>query len=356
MSYCKFYKEKEQVSYNSGQTWSDIPGTYRKGDLYELDSPDCSPIPINRKWTAIKDTISIVKDCDSSSSITSSDLSGGLSFNYFIVGNCVKNIDDYVFFDIGYERRNMFSSLTIGENVENIGTCAFMMCGSLTSLYIPDSVTSIGSEAFRDCSGLTTIRIGSGLTEIGHGVFTSCMGLTSIGVTGSGASVEIPNNIRTISSQCFDCCSGLTSINMPSSVTSIGSNAFNNCTNLTSAVIPDSVTSIGSFAFANCSNLPNVSIPNGITIISNSMFQGCISLSSIVIPSSITSIERQAFLGATSLTSITVNATTPPSLGNNVFYNTPIDSGTGTIYVPSTSVNVYKSAWSDYSSRIQAIP
>ena len=45
MEYCKFYKEKEQVSYNSGQTWNDIPGAVRRGDLYEYDSSDCKLFP-----------------------------------------------------------------------------------------------------------------------------------------------------------------------------------------------------------------------------------------------------------------------------------------------------------------------
>jgi hypothetical protein len=41
-------------------------------------------------------------------------------------------------------------------------------------------------------------------------------------------------------------------------------------------------------------------------------------------------------------------------LGNNAFYNT----NNCPIYVPSASVNAYKSAsgWSTYASRIQAIP
>ena len=60
------------------------------------------------------------------------------------------------------------------------------------------------------------------------------------------------------------------------------------------------------------------------------------------------------FYNCTSLTSVTIEATTPPTLGNNVFYNT----NECPIYVPSESVEIYKAAngWSNYASRIQAIP
>jgi hypothetical protein len=54
------------------------------------------------------------------------------------------------------------------------------------------------------------------------------------------------------------------------------------------------------------------------------------------------------------MTSITVNATTPPVLGANVFDGT----NDCPIYVPASSVNAYKAAssWRYYASRIQAIP
>jgi hypothetical protein len=54
------------------------------------------------------------------------------------------------------------------------------------------------------------------------------------------------------------------------------------------------------------------------------------------------------------LTSITIEATTPPTLGGtDVFANT----NDCPIYVPSTSVNSYKTTqyWSTYASRITSI-
>ncbi|MBO5022307.1 MAG: hypothetical protein J6C53_02380 [Clostridia bacterium] len=50
------------------------------------------------------------------------------------------------------------------------------------------------------------------------------------------------------------------------------------------------------------------------------------------------------------------SATTPPSLGDDVFYNSNNDSeiNISKIYVPTASVSAYKSAdgWTDYSTYI----
>lgn len=134
-----------------------------------------------------------------------------------------------------------------------------------------------------------------------------------------GNSTPLFNNITTLSS-----------VSIPNSVTTIGGNAFNGCSGLTNITIPDGVTSIGYYVFSNCASLTNITIPNGVTSIGDYAFGGC-----------------------SNLTSMTVEATTPPTLGSNVFLNTY-----PTIYVPTESVETYKAAtnWSSYASRIQAIP
>ena len=109
---------------------------------------------------------------------------------------------------------------------------------------------------------------------------------------------------------------------------------------------------IGGYAFENYTGLYSVDIPNSVTKIGWCGFSGCTSLTSVTIPSGVTSINYKAFYGCRGLTSITVEATIPPSLDDYVFGNT----NNCPIYVPSGSVNAYKSAWPNYSSRIRAIP
>ena len=125
--------------------------------------------------------------------------------------------------------------------------------------------------------------------------------------------------------------------------------------NLVSLEIGDCVNSIGASVFDSCSSLTSVTIPNSVTSIGQYAFGYCGSLTSVTIPSGVTSIDDNAFANCSSLTSVTVNATTPPTLGGGSVFSFTNDCP---IYVPTSSLSAYQSAsgWSDYASRIQAIP
>lgn len=169
------------------------------------------------------------------------------------------------------------------------------------------------------------------------------------------SSVTIGNNVTSIGSYAFFDCSNLTSITIPDSVTSIGDSAFEYCHSLSSITIGSGLTTIDINAFSYCDSLTNVNFPDSVTTIGNQFLEGCHSLTSCTIGSGVTSIGTWAFAYCSGLTSVIINATTPPSLGGASFRNT---NNSFIIYVPSASVNAYKSAseWSSYSSRIQAIP
>lgn len=111
----------------------------------------------------------------------------------------------------------------------------------------------------------------------------------------------------------------------------------------------DNPTTIPTHQFAQV-NLTSVQLPVGITSIGDYAFVEC-AFTNIEIPESITSIGERAFAGCLNLTSITVNATTPPTLGFRAFEST----NNCPIFVPDASVDAYKTAWSDYADRIQAI-
>ena len=137
--------------------------------------------------------------------------------------------------------------------------------------------------------------------------------------------------------------------------TSIIYGAFNSCESLTTITLPDVITSIGMSTFEHCNSLVSVNLPNNVKSIDVSAFSDCESLVDIIIPNSIISINASAFNSCTGLTSITIESTTPPSkITADTFSNT----NNCPIYVPSESVETYKSAsgWSTYASRIQAIP
>ena len=300
------------------------------------------------------------------------------------------------------------SSVDIPKSVTVLGSHAFWNCSGLTSIEIPNSVTSIGINPFAGCTDMTTIVVESdnpvfdsrnncnavietdsgdlvsgckstvipnSVTSIASWGFQSCSGLTSI---------EIPNSVTFIGQYAFQDCSGLTSIEIPSSVTIISNNPFYGCSGLTSmivasdnpvydsrnncnaiikttsgelisgcqsTVIPNSVTGIGPYAFYGCTGLTSIEIPDPVTVINQFAFYGCTGLTSVTISHSITTIGSNAFERCSGLGSVTIFATSPPSLGSVSFRYT----NNCPIYVPAGSVDAYKSAWSAYADRIQAM-
>ena len=283
------------------------------------------------------------------------------------------------------------TSITIPNNVTSIGERAFYNCSGLTSFTIPDSVTSIGDGAFWGCSSLTSITIPDGVTSIGNTAFSGCSGLTSVtipnSVTSIGyetfedcsglTSVTIPNSVTSIGPRAFDNCSGLTSVTIPSGVTSIEQSVFSGCSGLTRVTIPDSVTIIEMWAFEYCSSLTSITIPNSVTIIERDAFSGC-GVTSITIPDSVTSIGdsafwgckgltsatigngvtsigKHAFLACSKLTTVSVLATTPPTLGSDVFNNyANLNPALTQIIVPAGCGEAYKTDanWSKYAKYI----
>ena len=342
MSYAKYYLYKQQISHD-GETWEDTGVEVASGDpiaVYDT-LEECRGITPSSFEGKIKLTYdsgqTYSAECDSTSAVTYADTNVNTrsAMTSAVIGNCVTQI-------------------LHGPNNRH---SPFRQCSGLTSVLLPSSLRFIDDYSFAWCVSLTGITIPSGVTSIGtneilqdgggdeRGAFFDCRAL---------ADVYIPNTVTTIGKCAFMGCSGLTSIDIPDSVTTIGSRAFYFCSSLTSVTIPSGVTSIGDSTFHRCYSLTSVTIPNSVTSIGDFVFYYCNSLTSVTIPSGVTSIGNYAFDSCSSLTSVICNATTPPTCGVSVFYNT----NDCPIYVPASAVDTYKAAsnWSRYASRIQAIP
>lgn len=290
----------------------------------------------------------------------------------------------------------------------------FYNCTGLQSITLPDSIVTINNASFKSCSNLETVD-GGNITVVEQYAFHNCAKLKDIDLSKASSlglmafykagPIELnAPSLTTLGQGCFFN-SKITKIVDLGSITSIprdnnGSNGgcFNKCTSLTSVVLPDTLTYIGQYAFAGCSNLESINLPSSLTTLEDYVFSGdsklsmevylpnvtsmarevfretkitkavfgklpslagstygvfynCKSLTYVDLPDTITSIGQAAFRGCSALATLICRATTPPTLGSNVFLGNPSSQK---IYVPNGYGNAYKSAsgWSSYSSKI----
>lgn len=192
-------------------------------------------------------------------------------------------------------------------------------CDSSTVITKDEIKNNFGSASF-----VTSIQFGSCIDTIGEQALLQAASLSG--------TVDIPSNITTIEKQAFAGCNA-SAYTLHEGLVTIGVGAFS-YNDIKSINIPNSVTDIGYIAFAYCPSMTGVTIGTGVTHIGHGAFEA-------------TQQENVR------ITSMVINATTPPSLDNGeaggTFY------GSYAIKVPAASVNAYKSAWSQYASRIQAI-
>ena len=269
-----------------------------------------------------------------------------LSSLAFPVSYQISSYKGMVYFSNSYPNYLSFESCnwsSIETNIPSFGEyMAFSDCSTLQSVDLYDC-TSLTWGAFQSCSKLTNVNLPK-LSSLDDQTFWNCSSLQSI---------NLPN-CTYVGSIAFDKCYSL-SYAILSNVSYVGEFAFDSCFSLYSVDLRN-VQVIGEGAFYNCSRL-NFSTPlYKCNVIGETAFFDCIALTSLELPS-ISSISREAFWGCSSLSKITIGYSGVCSLSSNAFYGTKITSSTGSIYVPASLVNAYKSAtnWSQYSNRIYSI-
>lgn len=156
----------------------------------------------------------------------------------------------------------------------------------------------------------------------------------------------------------FDHCSALTddSFDIPNL---IHTNAFDfrECTGLTKVPYESQLNYVGDACFMNCL-IQSVNLPN-VTGIGFSSFQACKSLVRVDVGvGQRGTLRRDTFNGCSALETCILRADAFLPMDNtSAFKGTPIESGTGYIYVPSALVDQYKAAtnWTVYADQIRAI-
>lgn len=228
---------------------------------------------------------------------------------------------------------------TISEAIENIVPVAPTGGGDIDAL-IDRSITEINSSA----------------AEVGINAFYQCTALLKANFL----------NATVIGDAAFKGCSQLKSIDCPKA-TEIGGYAFDDCSALEDVNFPMVTRLIGqtSSTFRNCSSLARVEFPSLITLDQGYAFSGCTALKIADFPvltaisgSSVFDRKYDTSAGCTSLEAVILRAPSVVELtGSNVFRTTPIESGTGYIYVPDDLVDSYKAMtnWSTYANQIKGL-
>ncbi len=186
-------------------------------------------------------------------------------------------------------------------NTPNFDGWTFHNCSNLQSIIFPPNLKAIQRHAFTGC-GFKTISVPENVTNIGDNAFNSCHKLEI---------VYLPNHLETLSEAIFRYSPNIKEFNSRYATNDkralIKDNILIACaTNgLSEYDIPQGITRIGDAAFCFAQDLQTVYIPNTVTAIGYESFKGCSQLNNVILPSGLKEIEQAAFCG-TNLTSITI--------------------------------------------------
>ena len=206
--------------------------------------------------------------------------------------------------------------INLDNSASFVASNAFLNNNTIQTVNLPYA-TTVNSSAFRNCTSLNQVNLPM-CSYIGASAFYRCYSLSQVNLP---VCSHIENNT-------FYGCSSLSQVNLPV-CSYIGNSVFFNCYSLSQASLP-LCKYIGSGAFRTCS-LQSLSLPV------------CSYIGSL------------AFYGCSSLSIITIGYSGICSLGDaRTFETTQITSSTGSIYVPASLVDSYKSAnyWSYFSTQI----
>ena len=290
----------------------------------------------------------------------------------------IRDIRDYAFEGCSFE------SITIPESVEFVGSLnPFTSCNKINAFYgkyatedhlglikdnryisfafganidtynVPNSVKEINTYAFYH-SNLKEIILPEGLETIDEMAFRES----------SIENVILPSTLKSIGSYAFYLCNSLTELTIPDSIEELGTNPVSCARNFEyfygkyatadhRALIKD-----GKFIALASSGVSEYEIPEGVhTIRREAIFD--FELKTLIIPSSVTSMEDVSVFHISQGASIYVLAAMPPEGTYSMLPHdySPSSIFAPTIYVPTESVEAYKSAegWRHYADRIVPI-
>ena len=293
----------------------------------------------------------------------------------------------------GWDQKSMTEGTIEIINLDNsasfVASSIFMNDQNIQTVNLPYA-TSVGNYAFYNCSSLSQVNLPV-CNYIGEFAFYSCKSLSQV-------NLPVCNYIN---SGAFQGCSALVKIDLPKCYI-LMERAFNNCELLSEVSLPK-VLRINSSTFEYCVEIQQMTLPLcsyidryafngdwnasmklqslylplcntlsntalGTKYLSDLSVPMCISFYANLINNSVIStlslpivnyLSNNIFSNCTNLTSLTLGTGTYliPSYGTDMLYNTPIMSGTGSIYVDAAMYDkwITTEGWSSLSERFVSI-
>ena len=250
------------------------------------------------------------------------------------------------------------------NEITTVGAYAFYGCNKMTSVNLQNA-TSVGQDAFNGCSTLTDVNLPNAKT-VGNSAFQNCTSLTKL---------DLPK-ATALNGWLASGCSSLTELNMPNAESgkgfaiagskvehlylpkfaSAGSSVFRYATYLRTVDMPK-LRKLEQFLFMGDTAFETATFPKVASVAGQAM-ESCSALTYVDLPIC-NRIDAKGFNKCSSLETLILRKSDGICTLANVsaFTSTPIESGTGYVYVPSALVDSYRTAtnWSTYANQFRAI-
>ena len=284
-------------------------------------------------------------------------------FNIVNLNNSASFVKNNVF-----DNNNYIQTVNLPDCYE-VKEAAFGYCTNLTTVNLP-MCSSISGAVFRNCYSLSQVNLPM-VKTISALAFTNCSSLTSLTLctdvywtvpfgnrTYTGSPIITVSSsasiyVRSDTYSLWVALTGWSSISDKFVSVPVSGPALSFSNGLVSGTTKAIASDFTSYLSVTASDITNVLLPE-CKYLYDLTFQSCTSLNQVNLPVC-SYIGNGAFLNCNLFSSITIGYSSVCGLGgSNVFTATQITSSTGSIYVPASLVDTYKSAnyWSYYSTQI----
>lgn len=341
----------KSVSFPEGLTSIGFGAFNRCGNLTSLVFPaSLTSISDNAfNWCSNVDTLSFLGRMDS---INWNAFTDGNSANQNIKRVYINDLSTWLnsqrYIDIkivGYEALSapeavlyldgkLLTDMVVPEGVKEIKPYTFYGMDSIRSVTLPKTLKNIAKSAFENCVSLTSVAFPEGLTGIEDAAFYGCDKLDSL---------SFPASMKTINWTAFcthrgnygDSCSceHIRYVNVKDLHTWINSERWNYREYDSHTFFPHAQL------YLDGTLLTKIVVPEGVEEIKSNTFWGLDSLVYVKLPASIKKLGHSIFNDQG--VDVDLYALVPPQLeGDNPF-------GENLVYVPESSIEAYRTAWSD---------